>query len=71
MRSKLTPDDRRAIVLAALDHNANITELARRYGVSRARIYQLLESAVIDPRGKLYEAQREAEFRRRVKELVG
>ena len=71
MNSKLTPDERRAIVLAALEHDANVTELARRYGVSRARIYQLLESATIDPRGELLEAQREAEFRRRVQELVG
>ena len=71
MNSKLNPEDRRAIVLAVLEHDANISEQARRYGVSRARIYQLLESATIDPRGKLLEAQREAEFRRRVKELVG
>ena len=71
MSPKLTPDERRAIVLAALEHDANVTELARRYDVSRARIYQLLESATIDPKGKLREAEFEVEFRRRVKELVG
>ena len=68
---KLNPDERRAIVLAALQTNANLSELARRYGISRQRVYQLLKDAMIDPRGKLLEAERETEFRRRVQELVG
>jgi hypothetical protein len=71
MNSKLMPDERRAIVIAALEHAANVTELAYRFGVSRTRIYQLMESATIDPKGKLKEAEREVAFRRRVKELVG
>jgi transposase-like protein len=71
MSPKLTPDDRRAIVLAVLEHNANVAELARRYGIRRQRIYQLLNNAVIDPRGKLREAEREIAFRRRVWELTG
>ena len=70
-RPRLTPDERRAVVLAALEPNANVSEIARRYGVSRARTYQLLESATIDPKGQLREAERELAFRRRVKELVG
>jgi transposase-like protein len=71
MSPKLTPDERRVIVLVALEHDASVTELARRYGVSRSRIYQLLDSAIIDPKGRLREAERECAFRRRVKDLVG
>ena len=43
----------------------------RRYGISRQRTYQLLECALTDTKGKLREAEREAEFRRRVRELGG
>jgi hypothetical protein len=32
-------------------------------------VYQLLGNALIDPKGKLREAEREAEFRRRVVQL--
>ena len=71
MSPKLTPDERRAVVMAALDPDVNISEIARRYGIRRQRIYQLLESAMIDPKEKLREAEREVAFRRRVKELVG
>jgi hypothetical protein len=49
----------------------NISELARRYGIRRQRVYQLLEDATIDPKGQLREAERELAFRRRVKDLVG
>ena len=71
MSPKLTPDERRAIVMAALERNANVSELARRYGIRRQRVYQLLEDAMLDPRERLREAEREVAFRRRVKELVG
>jgi transposase-like protein len=71
VRSKLTPDERRAVVMAALEHNANISEIARRYSIRRQRVYQLLEDAMLDPRERLREAEREVAFRRRVKELVG
>ena len=70
MSAKLIPDERRAVVLAALEHDVNISELARRYGILRQRVYQLLEDATIDPKGQLREAERELAFRRRVKELV-
>ncbi len=71
MTSKLTPDERRAVVLAALEPNANISEIARRYGIRRQRVYQLLEEAMIDSKEKLWEAERKVAFRRRVNELVG
>jgi transposase-like protein len=71
MSPKLTSDERRAVVMAALESNANISEIARRYGIRRQGVYQLLENAVSDPKGKLREAEREVAFRRRVRELVG
>jgi transposase-like protein len=70
MSRKLVPDEQRAAVIAALQYRSNKSEIARRYGVSRQRIYQLLESALTDPKEKLREAEREAEFRRRVLELT-
>jgi len=70
MSAKLTPDERRTVVLAALERDVNISELARRYAISRSRVYQLLEDAVTDPKGKLREAEREVAFRKRVLELV-
>jgi transposase-like protein len=69
MNCKLTPEQRRAVVMAALEPNANISEIARRYGIRRQRVYQLLEDVLRDPKGKLMEAEREAQFRRRVWEL--
>jgi transposase-like protein len=69
MNSKLTPEERRAVVMAALQPKANKSEIARRYNIRRQRVYQLLEDVLLDPKGKLMEAEREAQFRRRVWEL--
>jgi transposase-like protein len=66
---KLVPDEQRAIIWAALQPNANKSEIARHYGVSRSRVYQLMESAVTDQKDKLREAEREVAFRRRMLEL--
>ena len=71
MSHKLTSDERRAIVMAVLEHNASVSRIAHRYGVRRQRVYQLLESAIIDPKSQLREAEMELAFRRRVNELVG
>ncbi len=62
MSPKLTPDERRAIVMAALQFGSNKSEVARRYGLSRSRVYQLIEDAVSDPKSKLREAEREVAF---------
>jgi transposase-like protein len=70
MSPKLSPDERRAIIWAALQPNANKSEIARRYGVSRSRVYQLLETAMTDRKSKLRDAEREVAFRRRVLELT-
>ena len=69
--AKLYPDERRAVVLEALRTQSSITQIARRYGISRQRVHQLVEGAIIDSKGKLKEAEKEAEFRRRVRELSG
>jgi len=69
MSRKLVPDEKRAVILAALQVDANKSEIARRYGISRARLYQLLESALTAPKDKLREAEREVTFRREVLRL--
>jgi transposase-like protein len=70
MSGKLVPDEQRAIVIAALQFDSNKSEIARRNGISRGRLYQILDSAMTDPKGKLREAEREVAFRRRVLELT-
>ncbi len=62
---KLDPDERRALTLEALA-GADKKALAQRYGVSRARVYQLLDEALDNPKGKRDEAEKELKFRRRV-----
>jgi transposase-like protein len=69
MSRKLVPDEQRAVVMAALQYGSNKSEIARRYGISRSRVYQLLEDAVTDPMGKLKDAERETHFRREVLRL--
>jgi transposase-like protein len=69
MSRKLAPDEQRAIVMAALQYGSNKSEIARRFGISRGRLYQLLDNAITDPKRKLREAEREAEFRREVLRL--
>ena len=67
---ELTADERRAVVMAALAPISNKSEIARRYGISRSRVYQLMEIAMTDPKSKFREAEREVEFRRRVLKLT-
>ncbi len=71
MSPRLHPDERRAIVLEVLQPQSSITQIARRYGISRQRVYQLLEGTIIDSKGKLTGAEKEVEFRRRVLDLSG
>jgi transposase-like protein len=69
----MTGEERRALVLDALSPGANKTELANRDGVSRQRIYQILDEELDDAAGKLraaedelLAAQDELMYRRRV-----
>jgi len=71
MNSKLTLDERRAVVIAALERNANVSVIARLYAIRKQRVYQPLESAMTDPKEKLRDAEREVAFRRRVLGLRG
>ncbi len=57
--------------MAALEPNANVSEIARLYAIRRQRIYQLLEDTMTDPKGRVREAEKEVAFRKRVLELVG
>jgi transposase-like protein len=66
MSRKLVRDEQRAIVLAALLPGSNKSEIARRYGISRSRIYQLLEIAATNPRERLKDAEKEAHYWREV-----
>ena len=62
---KLDPDERRTLTLEPLA-GADKQALARRYGVSRSRVYQLLDEALDNTKGKRDEAEKELKFRRRV-----
>jgi hypothetical protein len=53
---------RRALTLEALA-GADKKALARRYGVSRRGVYQLLNEALDDPKGNRDEAEKELKFR--------
>ena len=68
--------ERRALVLDALSPRANKTELANRYGVSRQRIYLILDEELDDAEGKLraaedelHAAQEQLKYRRSVLRL--
>jgi transposase-like protein len=65
---KLAKEERRAIVLHALAPGTNKSELARSYGISRQRVYQILDEELEDAEGKLRAAEAELTFRRRVLE---
>jgi transposase-like protein len=55
----MTEEERRDLVLDALSPGANKTELAKRYSVSRQRIYQILDEELDDAAGKLRAAEHE------------
>jgi transposase-like protein len=67
MKSK---QERREIVLKALDPETNITQLAREHGITRGGVYAYLNYALDDPEGRVKEAEEEVEFRRKVWDLV-
>jgi len=67
---KLSEDERRNLVLEALAPGVHKTELARKYGISRARLYQILDEERTDAEVKLRRAEEEAAYRRLVLELA-
>jgi hypothetical protein len=68
-REKLTPDQRRSLVLAALS-GVPAMQLAKEYGVARSWVYALIEEAKTDPHGKLRDAHEEVKFRMRVRNAL-
>ena len=68
---KLSDEDRRRMILRALGPDAaSITRIAQSYGITRRTLYSHIDRATKDPEGKWREAQEEANFRRKVWELV-
>ena len=68
---KLSDEDRRSMLLRALVPDAaNMTRIAQSYGITRRTLYSHIYRATKDPEGKWREAQEEANFRRKVWELV-
>jgi len=70
MRKVLTDQDRRQMILDALSTDANISRIARTYGIHRNTLHQHVNRAVKDPEGKWRDTEAEAAFRRKVWELV-
>ncbi len=68
--SKLAPEERREIALAAVK-GTPVAELVRRYGISRSRIYELKDDALQGTAGAVREAELELAFRRSVLEVAG
>jgi len=68
-KEKLTPSDRRALVLRALDGESP-SALSKEYGVARSWVYVLVDEARGYAEKQLKEAEAELEFRRRVVTLI-
>lgn len=68
-KQKLTPDERRELILSALS-GVPVLQLSKEYGVARSWIYALKEEAMQDPVSKADEARRELRFRQSVRTLA-
>jgi transposase-like protein len=65
-----TKEERRKIILEALQPDANISKIAREHGISREAIYKYFRHTLDDPKQRMHDAEEEAVFRRKVWELV-
>jgi transposase-like protein len=70
MTKVLTDQDRRRMILDVLSPGANISRIARAYGIHRNTLHEHINRAVKDPEGRWRDAEAEASFRRKVWELV-
>ena len=68
--AKLSNEERRDVILKALQPGSNITQIACEHGITRFAIYQYFRHALDDPKQRLQDAEAEAAFRRKVWELV-
>jgi transposase-like protein len=66
----LTDEKRRQMILEAFGPESNISKIARQYGINRNTLHEHINRAVRDPEGRWREAQEEANFRRKVYELL-
>ena len=66
----LTNEERREIILEALQLGANLSAIAREHGINRNTIYKYFRYALKDPKQRMQDAEAEATFRRKVWELV-
>lgn len=71
LSAKLTEPERRAVALAALraEKYGSVKELTERFGISRARVYQIRDEYT--DAEKLARLEDEVEFRRQIVELFG
>ena len=68
--AKLSNEERREVILKALQPGSNITQIARDYGLTRWAIYDYFKYVLDDPKQRLQDAEAEVAFRRKVWELV-
>jgi transposase-like protein len=66
----LSNEERRQIILEALQPNANISKIAREHGIHRNTIYEYFPHVLDNPKQRMHNAEEEAAFRRKVWELV-
>jgi transposase-like protein len=62
----LSDEKRRRMILEAFGPDANISRIARTYGISRNTLHKHINRAVRDPEGQWRDAEEEAAFRRKV-----
>ena len=65
-----TSEERRKIILEALQPDANISKIAREQGVTRRAIYKYFDHVLDNPKQRMHDAEAEAAFRRKVWALV-
>jgi transposase-like protein len=66
----LSDERRRRMILEAFGPEANVSKIAREYGISRNTLHEHINRAVRDPEGQWREAEAEAAFRRKVYEIL-
>ena len=70
MLKVLSDERRRQMILEAFGPEANISRIAREYGINRNTLHEHINRAVRDPAGQWRDAEAEASFRRKVYEMM-
>ena len=66
----LSDQRRRQMILEAFGPEANISKIARQYGINRNTLHEHINRAVRDPERRWRDAEEEASFRRKVYEMT-